>query len=278
VVDKINMKLEGIKALSYLGVPIIAGSKALGVISMQSKESENVFDKYDQRLFSTIAANLGIAIQNAEAYQKLQVALTELKAAQQQLVQSEIMASLGELTAGIADEIENPLNFVNNFSEVNGKLLVDLEDEIKPISGSEINDIITDLKQNLDKINHHGNRASSIVKGMLDHSRTSSGKKILTDINVLADKYMRLDHHGLRAKDRSFNASFKTNLDKNLPTIDVLPQEFGRVILNLINNEFYAVSRKEKAAPDDYVPTVSVRTKSISSVIESYIIKSAITI
>jgi two-component system NtrC family sensor kinase len=178
------------------------------------------------------------------------------------------MASLGELTAGISHEIQNPLNFVNNFSEVSGELLEELEDEVKPKPDSEINDIITDLKQNLDKINHHGKRASSIVKGMLDHSRTSSGTKELTDINVLADEYLRLAYHGLRAKDRSFNASFKTHLDENLPKANVIPQDFGRVILNLITNAFYAVSKKEKAAPDDYVPTVSVSTKSIDGVIE----------
>jgi signal transduction histidine kinase len=265
---KIKADVKGQMVQSYLGVPIITGSKSIGVISVQSTALQNRFDEYDQRLLSTIAANLGIAIQNAEAYQKLQAALTELKAAQQQLVQSEKMASLGELTAGIAHEIQNPLNFVNNFSEVSGELLEELEDEVKPKPDSEINDIITDLKQNLDKINHHGKRASSIVKGMLDHSRTSSGTKELTDINILADEYLRLAYHGLRAKDRSFNASFTTHLDENLPKIKVLPQEFGRVILNLINNAFYAVSKKEKVAPDNYVPNVSVHTKSINGVIE----------
>ncbi|MEH6536540.1 MAG: GAF domain-containing protein [Psychroserpens sp.] len=265
---KIKADVKGQMVQSFLGVPIITGSDAIGVISIQSTELKNRFNEYDQRLLTTIAANLGIAIQNAEAYQKLQAALTELKAAQQQLVQSEKMASLGELTAGIAHEIQNPLNFVNNFSEVSGELLEELEDDIKPKPDSDINDIITDLKQNLDKINHHGKRASSIVKGMLDHSRTSSGTKELTDINVLADEYLRLAYHGLRAKDRSFNASFKTYLDENLPKTDVIPQDFGRVILNLINNAFYAVSRKEKVAPDDYVPTVSVSTKSVDGVIE----------
>jgi GAF domain-containing protein len=267
-VDKINVKLEGIKVQSYLGVPIIVGSKAIGVISVQSKELENVFDEYDQRLLTTIAANLGIAIQNAEAYQKLQAALTELKAAQQQLVQSEKMASLGELTAGIAHEIQNPLNFVNNFSEVSDELLEELADEVKDNSNSLIEEIITDLKQNLSKINHHGKRASSIVKGMLDHSRTSNGIKVLTDINILADEYLRLSYHGLRAKDKSFNADFKTELDPSIPKVSVVPQDFGRVILNLINNAFYAVTKKAKETPEGYQPTVIVITKKISDGLE----------
>ncbi len=267
-VDKIKVKLEGIKVQSYLGVPIIAGSKAIGVISVQSKELENVFDEYDQRLLTTIAANLGIAIQNAEAYQKLQAALTELRAAQQQLVQSEKMASLGELTAGIAHEIQNPLNFVNNFSEVSDELLDELAEEVKDSGNSEIEEIISDLKQNLSKINHHGRRASSIVKGMLDHSRTSNGIKVLTDINILADEYLRLSYHGLRAKDKSFNADFKTNLDATIPKISVVPQDFGRVILNLINNAFYAVTKKAKETPEGYQPTVTVVTKKVMDGIE----------
>ena len=265
---KINADVKGIMVQSYLGVPIIAGSKAIGVISVQSTELVNRFDEYDQRLLTTIAANLGIAIQNAEAYQKLQAALTELKAAQQQLVQSEKMASLGELTAGIAHEIQNPLNFVNNFSEVSGELLEEMESEVAEGNSDEVSEIISDLKQNLTKINHHGKRASSIVKGMLDHSRTSSGTKELTNINVLADEYLRLAYHGLRAKDRSFNANFETNLDEHIPKVAVVPQDFGRVILNLINNAFYAVRRKEKEAKDDYAPTVIVSTKAVKDFIE----------
>ena len=267
-VDKIKVKLVGVKVQSYLGVPIIAGSKSIGVISVQSTEAENVFNEYDQRLLTTIAANLGIAIQNAEAYQKLQAALTELRAAQQQLVQSEKMASLGELTAGIAHEIQNPLNFVNNFSEVSEELLEELAEEVKSNADSAIEEIITDLKQNLNKINHHGKRASSIVKGMLDHSRTSNGIKVFTDINILADEYLRLSYHGLRAKDKSFNADFKTDLDSSIPKISIVPQDFGRVILNLINNAFYAVSKKGKEAPEGYQPSVTVLTKNIEGTIE----------
>lgn len=266
---KIKADVKGVMVQSYLGVPIIAGSNnAIGVISVQSTKLKNRFDLYDQRLLTTIAANLGIAIQNAEAYQKLQAALTELKDTQQQLIQSEKMASLGELTAGIAHEIQNPLNFVNNFSEVSGELLEELDTEIKTAAASEIEEIISDLKQNLTKINQHGKRASSIVKGMLDHSRTSSGTKELTDINILADEYLRLTYHGLRAKDRSFNANFKTVLDEHIPKVSVVPQDFGRVILNLINNAFYAVRRKEKRGTEDYTPTVTVSTKTVGATIE----------
>jgi len=270
--NKININLVGIKVQSYLGVPIIVGSKAIGVISVQSTESENVFNEYDQRLLTTIAANMGIAIQNAEAYQKLQKALTELKSAQQQLVQSEKMASLGELTAGIAHEIQNPLNFVNNFSEVSKELLDEMKTELDQGNNEDAKDIAKDVIQNLEKINHHGKRAGDIVKGMLQHSRTSSGDKELTDINQLADEYLRLAYHGLRAKNKSFNATMKTDFDKTIGKINIIPQDIGRVILNLITNAFYAVSEKKaqkQAQGDDSIePTVSVSTKKVKDTIE----------
>jgi two-component system, NtrC family, sensor kinase len=176
--------------------------------------------------------------------------LDELKAAQAQLIQSEKMASLGELTAGIAHEIQNPLNFVNNFSEISSELVEELKSE-KAKGKSERDEaledeILNDISQNLEKINHHGKRAADIVKGMLQHSRTSSGQKEPTDINALADEYLRLAYHGLRAKDKSFNADFKTDFDPNLPKINVIPQDIGRVLLNLINNAFYAVDKNAK--------------------------------
>ena len=172
----------------------------------------------------------------------LKRSLHELKSAQAQLVQSEKMASLGELTAGIAHEIQNPLNFVNNFSEVSSELVDEASAELNKGEIEETRAILGDLKGNLDKIKNHGQRASTIVKGMLEHSRTSSGKKELTDINALAEEYLRLAYHGLRAKDKSFNSNFKTDLDPNLPKIDVVPQDIGRVLLNLINNAFQACS------------------------------------
>ncbi|HNA92934.1 MAG TPA: ATP-binding protein, partial [Chitinophagaceae bacterium] len=182
------------------------------------------------------------------------------------LIQSEKMASLGELTAGIAHEIQNPLNFVNNFSEVSKELLDEMKDAMDKGETEEAKEIMQDVINNLEKINHHGKRADGIVKGMLQHSRSSSGQKELTDINALCDEYLRLSYHGLRAKDKTFNAKFETDFDRSLPKINVVPQEIGRVILNLINNAFYAVNEKQKAESqmqkaEHYEPTVTVSTK-----------------
>ncbi|HKI88365.1 MAG TPA: ATP-binding protein, partial [Draconibacterium sp.] len=182
-------------------------------------------------------------------------------AAQAQLVQAEKMASLGELTAGIAHEIQNPLNFVNNFSEVSNELVDEMNEELDKGDIAEAKAISTDIKQNLEKINHHGKRADAIVKSMLQHSRTSTGQKEPTDINALCDEYLRLSYHGFRAKDKSFNADFKTEFDESLPKINVIPQDIGRVLLNLINNAFYVVNEKAKQQIEDYRPEVIVRTK-----------------
>lgn len=190
----------------------------------------------------------------------LNKSLLELKQAQAQLIQSEKMASLGELTAGIAHEIQNPLNFVNNFSDVSKELVEELNEEIERGDFEEAKLISKDLIQNLEKINHHGNRASSIVKGMLEHSRTSTGKKEPTDINALADEYLRLAYHGLRAKDKSFNANFETNFDPKLPKVKVVSQDMGRVILNLINNAFQAVGERSSKMEENYKPKVIVAT------------------
>jgi two-component system, NtrC family, sensor kinase len=194
--------------------------------------------------------------------QKMNVehALVELKSTQSQLIQSEKMASLGELTAGIAHEIQNPLNFVNNFSEVNKELLVELKGEIKKGNLDEVNAIADDVISNEEKINHHGKRADAIVKGMLQHSRSSSGVKEPTNINALADEYLRLAYHGLRAKDKSFNATMKTDYDESIGNINIIPQDMGRVILNLITNAFYTVDEKKKTAGNNYEPTVTVST------------------
>ncbi len=195
------------------------------------------------------------------AYADLEKAHENLKSTQTQLIQSEKMASLGALTAGIAHEIQNPLNFVNNFSDVSTELLEELKKEIENGNLDEVRVITTDLKQNLEKINNHGQRASSIVKGMLLHSRGSSGQKEPTDINLLCDEYLRLSYHGFRAKDKSFNANFKLEADESLPKIEVVPQDIGRVLINLINNAFYAVNEKVKQGMNDYKPTVVVNTK-----------------
>ena len=194
----------------------------------------------------------------------LEKTLSDLKATQTQLVQSEKMASLGELTAGIAHEIQNPLNFVNNFSEVNLEMLKELQAEnLKPKAEQDeqtVNELINDLIANEEKINHHGRRADSIVKGMLEHSRSATGQKEPTDINLLADEFLRLSYHGLRAKDKSFNAEVITNLEAGLPKVNAIPQDIGRVLLNLFNNAFYAVNQKQKNLGGDYKPEVSVNT------------------
>jgi two-component system, NtrC family, sensor kinase len=198
----------------------------------------------------------------------VEITLSELKATQSQLIQSEKMASLGELTAGIAHEIQNPLNFVNNFSEVNKELLIEMKDEMKKGNIDEVNTIADDVISNEEKINHHGKRADAIVKGMLQHSRSSTGVKEPTDINKLADEYLRLSYHGLRAKDKEFSAEMKTDFDNTIDKINIIPQDIGRVLLNLYNNAFYAVNEKAKQQPNGYEPTISVSTKKINNKVE----------
>jgi two-component system NtrC family sensor kinase len=196
----------------------------------------------------------------------IEKAYHDLKSTQAQLIQSEKMASLGELTAGIAHEIQNPLNFVNNFSDVNTELVDEAKLEMDRGNVDEVKTILNDIRDNEQKINHHGKRADAIVKNMLQHRRSSSGANELTDINALANEYLRLSYHGLRAKDKSFNATMKTDFDESIGKINIVPQDIGRVILNLINNAFYAVDEKKKAPQPpkggvEYEPTVSVSTK-----------------
>ena len=196
-------------------------------------------------------------------------AFTELKNTQTQLIHAEKMASLGELTAGIAHEIRNPLNFVNNFSEVNKELLVELNAEIEKGNFDEVKALAKDVTDNEEKIILHGKRADAIVKAMLQHSRISSGVKEPSDINALADEYLRLAYHGLRAKDKNFNATMKTDFDETISKINIIPQDMGRVILNLITNAFYACTERSRSAVNerknldqkDYEPTVTVTTK-----------------
>lgn len=201
--------------------------------------------------------------------QELEKTLHDLRLTQKQLIQSEKMASLGELTAGIAHEIQNPLNFVNNFSEVSYELLDEMNEELENGDLDEVKAIAHDLKLNLKKINHHGQRADAIVKGMLQHSRKSAGEKTPTDINKLADEYLRLAYHGLRAKDKSFNAALHTDFDPMLEPIMIIPQDIGRVLLNLITNAFHAcaersrstVPEKKKSNDTDYQPAVTISTR-----------------
>ena len=254
---------------------------------MRLQQLEKEKELYQSRirtyaLFGGLAVLLLVALilyrnnrQKQKANKVLETTLTNLKSTQSQLIQSEKMASLGELTAGIAHEIQNPLNFVNNFSEVSNELIKEMVEEVDKGNSAEVKAIATDLEQNLEKILHHGKRADAIVKGMLQHSRSSSGVKEPTDINKLADEYLRLAYHGLRAKDKSFNATMKTDFDESIGNITIIPQDIGRVILNLITNAFYAVDEKKKQQTPgqtpggfqtlqefaNYEPTVSVSTK-----------------
>ncbi len=223
-------------------------------------------EKDKQQILTSQKENLEIQVQERTA--ELKQSLDNLRSTQSQLIQSEKMASLGELTAGIAHEIQNPLNFVNNFSEVNKELLTEMNEEIEKGNLNEVKAIAKDVIDNEEKINHHGKRADTIVKGMLQHSRNSSGQKESTDINALADEYLRLSYHGLRAKDKSFNATMKTDFDESIGNINIIPQDMGRVVLNLINNAFYVVDEKKKQIGEGYEPTVSVSTKKVNGKVE----------
>lgn len=246
--------------------------------ALQKERQKREMEEEQNRLMAARKAELEIMVTERTAellHQKeeLEHALADLRDTQAQLIQKEKMASLGELTAGIAHEIQNPLNFVNNFSEVNKELLEEMEHEIRNGNIGEVQAIASDIKENELKIHHHGKRADAIVKGMLQHSRASSGKKEPTAINALADEYLRLSYHGLRAKDKTFNATFKTDFDDSVGEINVIPQDIGRVLLNLFNNAFYSVNEKKKQydlkglhnLPDGkpYEPTVSVSTKKL---------------
>lgn len=200
---------------------------------------------------------LDLVIQKNE----LQKSLRELNMAQLQLIQREKMASLGELTAGIAHEIQNPLNFVNNFSEISIELMDELRNELKNSGKEEAIAIINNITENIERINHHGKRADGIVKGMLEHSKGISGQKELTDINKLADESLRISYSSTRAKDTSFTASFETFLDDSVGEIFLVPQDIARVFLNLFNNAFYSVNEKRKLSDENFNPTVSVTTK-----------------
>jgi signal transduction histidine kinase/ligand-binding sensor domain-containing protein len=260
---------EGAQPVSLIYLPLSINEKKLGVITVQSFK-KNAYSENHLNMLRNIATYTAIALENAESFAKLNQSLAHLKEAQSQLVQSVKMASLGELTAGIAHEIQNPLNFVNNFSDVNTELIDELNHERKKnVRDFENEDeLLKMIKDNEQKINHHGKRADAIVKGMLQHSRKSTGVKEPTNINALSDEYLRLSYHGLRAKDKSFNAIMKTDFDESIGSITIIPQDIGRVILNLFNNAFYAVTEKKKQHPENYEPTVSVATKRVNGIVE----------
>ena len=235
--------------------------------ALQNERLKTHEEELQNKRMATLKTELEVQVAERTAEltsqkEALEHALKELTSTQALLIQSEKLASLGELTAGIAHEIQNPLNFVNNFSEVNTELIEEMKIEIDKGNMEEVMAIANDIKENELKINHHGKRAEAIVKGMLQHSRSSNGVKELTNINDLADEYLRLAYHGLRAKDKSFNATMQTDFDTTISNISVIPQDIGRVILNLFTNAFYAVDeRKKEAGSVSYEPTVSVKTK-----------------
>ena len=237
-------------------------------LSKQLEENEELKNKaiHQEQEKQHLLSNQNVLLEKQveERTAALNNSIETLKSTQNQLIQSEKLASLGELTAGISHEIQNPLNFVKNFSELSIDLVKDIKVELeKPqIDKEYIGEMFTDLILNQERIQQHGNRASSIVKGMLEHSRTSKGKREWIDINQLADEYLRLSYHGLRARDKSFNADYKTELSDSLTKIQVIPEDFGRVILNLINNAFYAVNdRKKRDTSGSYKPKVTVTTQ-----------------
>jgi len=272
-------------ARGVMVVPLLIGNQLVGALASVHLEEHRHFDNTDLRLLNMFAPLAATAIENARLFNKTTQLLeeaehraTELKRTQDQLVQQEKLASLGQLTAGIAHEIQNPLNFVNNFSEVNTELIEEMKNELKAGNNEDAIAIANDIAENEQKINHHGKRADAIVKGMLQHSRSSSGMKEPTDLNALADEYLRLAYHGLRAKDKSFNATMKTDFDQSLSAdeagigkINIISQDIGMVILNLITNAFYAVTDKKRNGPltpeggtensqNEYEPTVIVTT------------------
>jgi signal transduction histidine kinase len=226
-----------------------------------------VFDLAYTRFRDLLKAE-GQALDAIESKKNIEAALMELKATQAQLIRSEEMASLGELTAGIAHEIQNPLNFVNNFSEVNRELIAEMKQAMTNGNTAAAISVVKYIESNEDKINFHGKRAEAIVKSMLQHSQASLGKTQLTDINALADEYFRISYHGARAKDNHFNVVLKTDFDDRIGKINIIPKDIGRVLLNLFNNAFYAVNEKRKTMFCDFEPTVSVMTKKSGCKIE----------
>jgi len=257
---------EGISFTVTISPPWWETWWAITIYTLLFLVSLRIFIRWRGRMLRHEKEQLQVKVE--ERTIELKKSLAELKSTQSQLIQSAKMASLGELTAGIAHEIQNPLNFVNNFSEVNTELIEEMKTELKSGNHEEVIALANGIAENEKKINMHGKRADSIVKGMLQHSRTSNGVKEFTDINVLADEFLRLSYHGLRAKDKSFNATMKSEFDSSIGKITIVSDEIGRVILNLLNNAFYAVSEKRNLTPEGYEPTVSISTHKVGDQVE----------
>ena len=266
--ENLGIQEIGKATASYLGVPVTVGRRVVGVMSAQSSTVEGRFKDDDLRLMSTIAANVGVALQNAESYRELNATLQNLKATQEQLVTQEKMASLGQLTAGIAHEIKNPLNFVNNFSELNQELAQDLTEEINTNRHRTINevydsltDLVTSLKTNAAQISKHGKRADSIVRNMMQHASDRSTERFRVEVNAFVDEYIGLSYHGMKAQSPDLEVEIERDFDERAGNAEMAPQELGRVLLNLLNNALYAVHEKSRSTNGEYRPTVRLRTK-----------------
>ncbi len=269
------------EAWSIIYLPLVSQERLLGIITIQSFH-KNAYQDYHLNLLQNLASYTAIALDNADAYKKLNetvnklnTTLNDLKATQEKLVVQEKLASLGQLTAGIAHEIKNPLNFVNNFAQLSKELVIELREEFEKVkdkfskeSADNFEDIISNIEQNAAKINEHGNRADSIVRSMLQHSRGKSGERILSDINAILDEDLNLAYHGLRARDTSFNASIEKDYDKNIEKISIVPQDVSRVFLNIINNGFYEANKKKKSSADHFSPALKVTTHDLGDKLE----------
>ncbi len=268
--QKLISSINTFSVLWGLGVWLVTRKQQKELVKARKKAQE---EQENNVVISAMKSQLEVQVAERTAEltkqkEELEQTLNELKSAQTQLVQSEKMASLGELTAGIAHEIQNPLNFVNNFSDINSELIDEMVTEAQGGNVGEAKHIADDIKQNNQKISFHGKRADAIVKSMLQHSRKNTGQKEPSDMNALCDEYIRLSYHGLRAKDKAFNAEFKTDFDETIGKINIVPQDIGRVLLNLFNNAFYAVNEKEKERGQEFKPWVFVQTKKLNGKVQ----------
>ncbi|MCK9203701.1 MAG: ATP-binding protein [Bacteroidales bacterium] len=273
---------DDIPALNALGIPktmlvlaIRVENKLEAFLILENMNREHAFETKDISFIKNSKEHIISAFIRTRILEDLQSTLKNLKETQDQLVQSEKLASLGALTAGIAHEIQNPLNFVNNFSSLSGELAGELTDFINDIKDKipagkyeDAAEVIGMIKGNVQKINEHGKRAESIVKGMLQHSRGRSGEFETVDINTLVAEYVNLAYHGMRAKDKSFNTSIKTQLDPVVGKASVVPQDLSRVILNIVNNSCYALDEKTKKLIPGFAPEVIISTTKVKDKIE----------